>query len=356
MVQSVLTNLGILLLMHLMINTVYHFQQYRKFSNRFVSLLHILIVTVATITMFHYPINMGNHLFDLRLIPIIFIAFFHGWKFTLPVVVLASIYRYFLGGDGSGHEIMFGMIIPSILPMVFYPLKIDKLPIHKPFIVITICWLISDLTPMLLSDNAIYIFIEIVLFHYLSLILAGSIMNFFIFFSLKHLEMVNKLQFFADHDPLTGLYNMRRFDEIINQISNKKHQNKMFIAMIDIDRFKRINDTYGHQAGDIAIQNVSKIFLKYCSNHLLAARYGGDEFIIFLLEDSIKAAETTLNSIRKDVANNSAIPLVSKQLCKLSISIGISEYKDLKNLNKTIEQADKQLYLAKQAGRNCICG
>jgi diguanylate cyclase len=353
-VQSVLANLGVLLLMHLIINTIYHFQQQRKIPHTLVAIFHILIVSAATMAMFHFPIQIENHLFDLRLLPIIFIAYFHGWRYSLPVVILASLYRY-LSGEALGQEIIFGIIFPSILPMVFYLIKGEKMHITKPIIVITASWLVSDIRILSLIGNGDLSFAKIAFFHYVFLIFAGLIMYFLIFFSLQHLGLFKKLQFFADHDPLTGLYNMRKFEEIIDHLTKNENQKQMFIAMVDIDYFKQINDTYGHQAGDLAIQTVSKVILKNCSSHVFAARYGGDEFIMFLMTDSIKNAQNTLDSIRRTVTNT-IVPLGSKQHCKLSISIGISSFSDLVNLNKSIEHADRHLYLAKKSGRNCIFG
>lgn len=355
MVQSVLANLGVLLLMHLMINTIYHFQQQRIIPHTFVAIFHILIVTAATIAMFHFPIQMESHLFDLRLIPIIFIAYFHGWKYSIPVVILAALYRY-MSGEGLGQEIIFGILTPSFLPMVFYFIKGKKMHITKPIMVITACWLLSDIPLLSLIGAGELSLAKIAFFRYISLIFAGLIMYFLIFFSLRHLDVLKKLQYFADHDSLTGLYNMRRFEEIINQLTTKEHQKQMYIAMIDIDYFKQINDTYGHRVGDLAIQNISKVVLRYCSSHVFAARYGGDEFIMFLMADSLKMAEKTLDSIRKNVTDTTFIPLSNKQKCNLSISIGISSFTNLDNFNKSIEQADKNLYNAKQSGRNCICG
>jgi diguanylate cyclase len=355
MVQSVLANLGVLLLMHLMINTIYHFQQQRIIPHTFVAIFHILIVTAATIAMFHFPIQMESYLFDLRLIPIIFIAYFHGWKYSFPVVILVSLYHY-MSGEGLGQEIIFGTLIPSLLPMVFYFIKGKKMHITKPIMVITACWLISEIPLLSLIGAGELSLAKIAFLGYVSLIFAGLIMYFLIFFSLKHLEVLKKLQYFADHDSLTGLYNMRRFEEIIDRLTKETYQKQMFIAMIDIDYFKQINDTYGHQAGDLAIQKISKVILKYCSSHVFAARYGGDEFIMFLMTDSVKMTENTLDSIRKTVIDTTFIPLGNKEQYKLSISIGMSPLSNIVNLNKSIEHADKHLYHAKNSGRNCICG
>ncbi|HLO12748.1 MAG TPA: GGDEF domain-containing protein [Pseudoneobacillus sp.] len=355
MVQSIVVNLGILLLMHLMINTVYLFQQQRKLSYKLVTILHIFIVTITTISMFYYPIQTEDHLYNLSLIPMMFIAFFHGWRFALPVVILATIFRFFLNNETPEMgEVLFEIILPTLFSLVLYPLKVDKIRLAKPIIVLTACWLVSDFSILSIPAHDIFLFAKIALLHYSSFLLAAAIMYFFVFSGIQHLEVINKMRFFAEHDPLTGLYNMRKIEDIIQ--NSRIHGKQMFIAMVDIDHFKTINDTFGHQAGDQAIQSVANIILKNCSRHIFAGRYGGDEFILFLMADTISDASAILDSIRKSVAATSIIPLGYKQHCQLSLSIGLASLQNSSELTTTIEQADKQLYHAKQSGRNCVCG
>jgi diguanylate cyclase len=353
--QSILANFGILLFMHLMINTVYLFQQQRKLTTYISTILHIIIVSIAAICMYHYPIKMEQHDFSLSLIPIIFIAFYHGWKFTVPVIVITTSYHLLFESGRTELEMMLGAVFPMLVLLIFTPVKREKMQLIIPFIVLTAYWLIIDVRLFYMYESQPFVFAKVVLTHYFILILAGLIMNFFIFTGLKHIDLLKKLRFFADHDPLTGLYNMRRFEEIVHHYSGTVHHRKMFIAMMDLDRFKQINDTYGHQTGDMAIQKIAKVILKHCSSEVYAARYGGDEFILFILADSLASAQKTLESIRLQVARVELIPLGSRQVYKPSISIGLARLIHKDNLIYSIHQADKQLYLAKQQGRNCIC-
>jgi diguanylate cyclase len=355
LMQSILANFGILLFMHLMINTIYLFHQQRKLSKYVSTLFHILIVSIATISMYYYPIKLVHENFNLSLIPVLFIAFFHGWKFTLPVILITTSFQFLFNSSGTELDIMLGAVFPLLVLLIFAPIKRDKMQLIKPFIVLTTYWIIMAVHLYYMIDASLITFIKTALIHYFILILAGLIMNFFIFTGIKHIELLNKLRFYADHDPLTGLYNMRRFEEIVCRFSNKIHHRKMFIAMIDLDRFKLINDTFGHQTGDLAIQKVSKVIVRHCSSEVYAARYGGDEFILFLLTDSLGSAQRILESIRLQAAQIDIIPHGSKQVYKPSISVGLSALYHNEDLLQSIKQADKQLYIAKQQGRNCIC-
>lgn len=351
MIQSVLSNLGILLLMHLLINTCYYLNQLKKLSDRLMPFVHILIVSGAVISMFYFPVQVGDHLFDLRLAPLIFVAFFHGWRYTVPILLITSIWRLAMGGEHAGHEVLFGLILPSILPMFFYPVDRKRVYYIMPFFVITSSWIISDITIIWWLPNGWEIFSEMALFRYISLMLGSFILYMFINSGRKHLELTNKLQYYAERDPLTGLYNMRKFETIIKQRPINKNK-QMFVAMVDIDHFKKINDGFGHLVGDEAIRAVAHIILQTAQNNFIAARYGGDEFIFFIEADHADQAFLMLDNLRKKVAE---AKFLSTQ-ASLSLSVGMSELERKNHLIKAIERADKMLYQAKKNGRNRVCG
>lgn len=145
----------------------------------------------------------------------------------------------------------------------------------------------------------------------------------------------------ATKDDLTALYNRRRLD---NDLLN---QNYKYGIMMDIDHFKVINDTYGHQAGDEALRMLGRIVLKHCSNEFKMYRYGGEEFFIVSRYDF----DTTISHIReiyKDIQRNFSV--LSH---KITVSFGISEHTS-NDINAFIEEADSQLYHAKNNGRNRV--
>ena len=143
----------------------------------------------------------------------------------------------------------------------------------------------------------------------------------------------------SSRDDLTGLYNRRAMD-------NRAELGFNSAIIYDIDFFKKINDTYGHQVGDLALKQLSQLVLKYCSNEFELFRYGGEEFVILSrLADDITLA--LFQNIMSDVRANFIV-----EGNNVTISAGIASF--CKDYHRTLKIADENLYLAKTDGRNKI--
>ncbi|UTC96499.1 sensor domain-containing diguanylate cyclase [Treponema denticola] len=137
----------------------------------------------------------------------------------------------------------------------------------------------------------------------------------------------------------------------INSSGEKKET--LSILMIDIDFFKNINDTYGHAAGDIVLEEVAKIIKSCTRNADTAARYGGEEFVVMLNNTAASAAMAVAERIRKSVEEKSI--MYDGKKINVTISIGVSSYNfDLESAKSIVERADKALYESKQNGRNRV--
>ncbi|MGI0518643.1 sensor domain-containing diguanylate cyclase [Treponema denticola] len=137
----------------------------------------------------------------------------------------------------------------------------------------------------------------------------------------------------------------------INSSGEKKET--LSILMIDIDFFKNINDTHGHAAGDIVLEEVAKIIKSCTRNADTAARYGGEEFVVMLNNTSASAAMAVAERIRKSVEEKSI--MYDGKKINVTISIGVSSYNfDLESAKSIVERADKALYESKQNGRNRV--
>ena len=171
--------------------------------------------------------------------------------------------------------------------------------------------------------------------------------------NIEIIELFDEIKNKANKDHLTGLYNRRYLFNIGNEIYNDcKTKNKVFaIAIIDIDNFKRINDTYGHDIGDIALKEVSVILNKNISSNGLISRLGGEEFCICFYNRNEDEIKELLEYIRKDFEKN-VIEIKDIQL-RYTISIGCSFDFGL-NMDAMIKNADEYLYEAKKDGRNII--
>ena len=161
----------------------------------------------------------------------------------------------------------------------------------------------------------------------------------------KHL--MNILQEKSLKDGLTGLYNRRYLENLVKEI-----EKDYIVLMIDIDLFKKVNDTYGHDVGDKVIVGLSKFLQKQIKGSDVAIRYGGEEFIVILYDISIKDAFKKADEIRESFSN--IYFETSGESIKKTISIGISAFNNTEPPLQVIKQADIALYKAKESGRDKV--
>ncbi len=157
-------------------------------------------------------------------------------------------------------------------------------------------------------------------------------------------------------DGLSGIYNRRYFDmHIGNMIKKAQTENKgIALLMFDIDHFKAVNDTYGHQAGDAVIKDFASMIKDALRVTDLVARYGGEEFVAALYDVTPESSIETAERIRDTVERHDfVIPNLDKPINK-TVSIGVSFYHDGITPEKFIEESDKSLYDAKETGRNKV--
>jgi two-component system cell cycle response regulator len=170
---------------------------------------------------------------------------------------------------------------------------------------------------------------------------------------MKHLH--SKTNLLAIIDPLTNLYNRRHCQEVIERefSRTKRYGSELSIAMFDIDNFKKINDTYGHQFGDEVLIQVSKIILSSLRNTDFAFRYGGEEILAVLTNSSSEQALIPIERIRIKIEN---YPFkFNEQDIKVTISAGISSnQEEISSAEQLTKNADEALYSAKHSGKNKV--
>jgi len=176
---------------------------------------------------------------------------------------------------------------------------------------------------------------------------------------IKMLDQLNTIERLSMLDHLTNLPNRRSSDIKINAEWNRAMRDRtpISILMLDVDRFKNYNDSYGHNQGDKALLSVAETLsatIKRSSD--FAARWGGEEFIVLLPGTDLNGAYDVAEQIRKNI-EKVELPCVDEKLTKVTISIGINIWEHGQNM--TIEEfvagADKALYKAKEKGRNRVC-
>lgn len=164
-------------------------------------------------------------------------------------------------------------------------------------------------------------------------------------------KKTKKYEQLASTDALTGLYNRYKFSELFlfeHRVMLQRN-NKMSLLMLDIDFFKRVNDTYGHDVGDKILVEVSNTILQTLRNVDIVGRWGGEEFVML-----IPTVELTMAVV---IANNIRIAIEKKNIDtanSVTVSIGVTEIKEKDTLQRALKRADNALYEAKESGRNCV--
>jgi diguanylate cyclase (GGDEF)-like protein len=163
-----------------------------------------------------------------------------------------------------------------------------------------------------------------------------------------------KLDKLASNDALTGLPNRRCLHEKLAEFLLLKERNhiKLSILFIDIDDFKEINDTKGHNVGDMVLKFLAKILGNNVRKSDFVVRWGGEEFIVLLIDSDINQAQIIAEQLRSNVANST--DLVSFNQKQVTISLGVTEVNDEDTINTVLKRADDALYKAKSKGKNCI--
>jgi len=244
------------------------------------------------------------------------------WIFIVPIVFL------YLHGLRTGLIIL-GVFLVSIIYILFVP--------HNIFLTTTYTSALK---------------IRVILVFSLAILLASvyEYFNEILFSNLRY--MTNKLEHIANEDQLTKIYNRRG---ILNFIELSKQHNitPYSIILCDIDYFKKFNDTYGHEVGDKVLIHIADIINQSIEEQGVVARWGGEEFLIFLPKTDEIKSYMIAQSIRKRLMSN-LLSIDNKEL-KVTLSMGyITEFSIATDIDTLIKQADMHMYEAKKAGRDTI--
>lgn len=255
-----------------------------------------------------------------------------------------------------GYKIGFHLYCFSMIPIIFYTeYMADKLGKKKinAFVVsaiIGICYLISTgytafTGPVYAVDNSI----------------AGSfwalnsviVIGFLVFYSRLMLSLIGdyekKLKNAALVDRLTGLYNRHYMMEKLEEAV--KNGDPKFVTMIDIDDFKKINDRYGHNAGDYVLINVARIMREVCAGCEIS-RWGGEEFLIFTTGNLRAKGLPLIEKLRQSVESEDFV--FGDEHIKVTITSGLAEYSNGVSVDRWVSKADDNLYTGKKTGKNKV--
>lgn len=168
-------------------------------------------------------------------------------------------------------------------------------------------------------------------------------------------EELTKTRQDARVDPLTNLFNRRTFDAELEMLTGSNQNITSSFVLVDVDHFKRFNDTYGHLMGDKVLQYVGKLLKDACPEPMIPVRYGGEEFAVLMPGSTRETAAKLAEEIRAKIQ---AIRIKQKKsgevISSITASFGVSQLVEGENAEKLIERTDKALYQAKESGRNRV--
>lgn len=166
----------------------------------------------------------------------------------------------------------------------------------------------------------------------------------------------NDMRDIAGKDPLTGLYNRRKtIEEMEKYIAEYENgdMNAVTVVMTDVDHFKRVNDTYGHDNGDIVLVDLANIFGAFMRGKGLASRWGGEEFVLVFKDCNGDEVYEQLTSLRNEVKNKLQYDINNDKVC-ITLTYGVAEFGSGQTMDDVIKEADEKLYLGKKQGRDVI--
>jgi diguanylate cyclase len=300
-----------------------------------------------------YSIRIDTTLIDLRHIPIILLAYYGGALPTVTAMILVVLGRFMIGVSPAAYASIF-----LVTGVGLFSIFVSKTPIPKNvriLLMLTFSNIIfSVLAILLITDSSLLI--SIILTYWAVSYIGGYLAFYVVYFLRKSQEMFNKYKSESTTDGLTGLNNVRKFDEVYNKLINDLQTNNQSLSLlyIDIDFFKKINDTYGHTEGDEVLKELGSLLLSNTRNFDLVSRNGGEEFTVLLLDCRLERAIEIAERIRKKVEKH-AFTLKSGKEINLTISIGVASYQDTtEDPAMLIKDADQALYQAKNTGRNKV--
>lgn len=264
---------------------------------------------------------------------------------TISMCFYCAIMSYYLGFDKASFI--------QLIPLFFALFTFSTLS-KRSIVLLTICIILSYLAILYFRFFTIAIYAD--RFNYIEAVnmaLAFLFLAFIIYAKTISLRLVaaykKKLENEVNTDFLTGLFNRHYMLDIFK---NEKSYNDSFIVMLDIDFFKKINDIYGHLAGDYVLKTVAEIMSSHFRDQDYISRWGGEEFLLYIKNIKSFDLNNKLNDLKQKIANN-AFDFDNNNI-NITVTFGVKKIDQSISINKNIAYADVALYYGKDNGRNQI--
>lgn len=311
---------------------------------------------ILGITLIYYGFNPANGtIVDFRNIVLAMASIYGG---PIPVIICSLMIAIFrITYYGITLYSVAAVISTTVMCIVCIIISKQRFNIFVKWVIASIfnTLVLSTVFAYLLYSNPILP--KLLMIYWISSFCVAGLTYKYVNYSLTANKLFRKLKKESTKDFLTGLNNVRSFDNLFNEVmrSAKEKGELVSILMIDIDFFKKVNDTYGHHEGDVVLKELGNILVKNSRSFDIVSRNGGEEFTVILLDCPPSQAMTIAERIRAAVEAYDFI-LSNDARIKITISIGVANYPETTDKQENlIELSDAALYTAKRTGRNKVC-
>ncbi|MCT4777755.1 MULTISPECIES: diguanylate cyclase [Exiguobacterium] len=301
---------------------------------------------IVALVLLANALHLESFLIDLRAIPISLAVLFGGWVSGTVAAVIFLIGRFFMVTDGVyiGFYLAVLSMIGLVLPISLLRLKLDN---TRTTLLVFMTVSVIDFGIVTYYALPLTVFYPVFL-TYTVMAYGGGCASYRLLHELRrHFENVQHQQQLARTDALTGIANRRLLNEAMANLNVEAKE--YALILVDIDHFKRVNDTYGHDVGDDVLRELGMLLVAESEERHLVGRFGGEEFLIIMPNAKKEEVSCLAESIREKV---STFPFeTSAGTLHITVSLGACHSNDIE-VDSVLKHADEALYHAKESGRN----
>ncbi|MCR5788508.1 MAG: GGDEF domain-containing protein [Lachnospiraceae bacterium] len=327
-------------------------------SSGLILALYVVIATIITFATKHYAV-MALYMGLIALLAYSIYMTYHGTVFralvvmNIAVLLLSCVGTVLYSWDSDFHIYLFYMI----LTIFFYTKMSAKVQMTTVFCNVGVMFLLASMYYGKdgIFDAPEYVFVlNLATFTGLMLSVGISFANKFVKAEYKLYQYNIQLKKLAGSDPLTGLMNRRNMRSVIDEIIPRMaHGDDMLsVAIGDIDFFKKVNDSRGHDCGDYVLKELSTLFEEFMENKGYAARWGGEEFLFVFTTRNADHAFVEIERLRSMIEKKDFH--FADHDFKITMTFGLEEHNMSSDIDETIKKADEKLYMGKESGRNKV--
>ncbi|WLV24561.1 diguanylate cyclase [Aciduricibacillus chroicocephali] len=329
-----------------------------KLNDKVSHLINGIAGGMLGLILLRFSIQVGDSTYiDLRYLPIILVTLHGGFRPAILSGAIIMAGRFYINHTYSAYMALLLMIISltGFLLIRHYAKRGQPLYVTGASMVLFSNIAFTIVISLLIGD---WDKLKVLFPNYWLFATVGGMASIFFVEHVRHSQyLLDKYELESTTDYLTGLNNVRQFDVMWNELIHgavQRGENLSLLA-IDIDHFKKVNDTYGHAGGDLVLAELAKVLRDNARSFDIVSRNGGEEFSVILQDCSKERALIIAERIRQGVEDHH-FPLANGERIQITISIGVATYPEtVYNPDQMREVADQCLYEAKRTGRNRVC-